>query len=266
MKKIIAALIMSSAVFLGFAARKGLKSHITEVSMGKYDDMEIGNGTLRLRKFMSQELQPKDYTVILYPRRGVAGLHYKKIITEKDRILFDYDARRALISAFESYKAEFDGKKLDRKKSKFEPKYGFARAKIEWGPLQYTSYADPKIGFGYVFVGKSPYFCINVPGTKSDQRIGDVLVEYCGVLLYFTRSQAEDLVKAMEEEVIGAAIESQIVQLPSDDVYESGADYEEASDEAEKTSGKAKKNARKTKKQVKVVEEVEEDNSDYVEN
>lgn len=265
MKRIIAVIVMASAVVLGFAARKGLKSHITEVSMGKYEDVELGNGTLRLKKIMGKELQPKDFTVVLYPRRGVAALQYKKLVAEKDRILFDYDARRALANAFESYKVDFEEKKLDRKKTKFEPKYGFARSRIEWGPLQYTSYADPKIGFGYVFVGKSPYFCINVPGTKSDQKVGDVQVEYGGVLLYFTRSQAEDLVKAMEEESIGAAIESQTVKLPSDDEYDGfDSGYEEASDEV-KPAEKPSKSSRKTKKKVKAVEPVEVDNSDYEE-
>ena len=110
-----------------------------------------------------------------------------------------------------------------------------ARAKIEWGPFQYSSYADPKISMGYVFVGKSPYFCIKIPSTKSNQRKGDTQIEYGGNLLYFTRAQAKDLVDAIAEEEIQSAVQSQMVVLPADDDYDSG-EYEETDLPAEENT------------------------------
>ena len=49
MKKIIAGIILASAVVCGFAAKPRLKDHITEIRLGKYEPAELGTGTMRRR-------------------------------------------------------------------------------------------------------------------------------------------------------------------------------------------------------------------------
>lgn len=230
MKKIIAGIILASVVAMGFAAKNKIKDHVTETKMGKYDDVEIGSGTLRYKALLKQELQAAEVSVMLYPKRGLVGIEFKKGIGHKERVLFDADARKALKEAYEQYIDDYENKKLDKKKTKYERKYGYARVKTEWGPFQYSSYAEPKASFGYIFVGKSPYFALKIPQTKSDQKKGDVVVEYADSLFYFTRSQIKEIVDAMTEEKIGEAIDSLRIDLPTAD------EYEEADDEASDAS------------------------------
>ena len=56
MKKIIAGIILASAVACGFAAKPRLKDHITEIRLGKYEPAELGTGTRRLEKTFGHEL------------------------------------------------------------------------------------------------------------------------------------------------------------------------------------------------------------------
>lgn len=228
------------------AARKAprVKDKIDIVKMGKYDPVELGSGTMRLKKLITSNLEAKDFSVMLYPRQGTTGILYKRT-PNKERLLLDKDGRDAVIKSYQAYLKDFEDKKLDRKKTKFEPAYEYARAKIEWGPVQYSSYADPRIVMGYIFVGKSPYFCINIPNTKSDQKRTDIEVKYGGILIYFTRSQAQDLVTALSEKEIQEALNSFIVELPDDDVYDDDdGDYAEA-DDATPVSQKDKKKSKK---------------------
>ncbi len=217
---------MGLVSFFAFAARSPkVKETITFVNLGDYDDVELGSGTFRQRKLIDNELEAKEFSVMLYPKKGVAGFLYKKGFV-KERLLLDKDARDMIIKSYEQYLEDYKEKKLDRKQKKYKANYYYARAKIEWGPFQYSTYADPKISTGYVFVGKSPYFCVKIPGTKSTQNKGDTPVEYSGNLLYFTRAQAADFINAIQESEIQKAIESQILEAPPEDDYD--GDYEEA--------------------------------------
>ena len=263
MKK-IALLFTAAFLTLAFAtARKipRVKDKIEYVKMGKYDPVELGSGTMRLKKIIANELDAKEFSVMLYPRDGTTGILYRKA-PNKERLLLDKDARDAVTRSYQDYLKDFENKKLDRSKKKFEPAYEYARAKVEWGPLQYSSYADPRIVMGYIFVGKSPYFCIKVPNTQSEQRKGDSPIQYGGNILYFTRSQGQDLVKSLSDEEIREALKSLVIELPDDDEYavigankedeDENGDYAEADDAvpvSKKDKKKTKKASSKSKKE-----------------
>ena len=254
MKKIALLLLTSVLIVSCGTTRKipRVKDKIDYVKMGKYDPVELGSGTMRLKKLVANELEAKEFSVMLYPRDGTVGILYRKM-PNKERLLLDKDARDAVTKSYQEYLKDFENKKLDKSKKKFEPVYEYARAKVEWGPIQYSSYADPRIVMGYMFVGKSPYFCIKVPNTQSDQNKGDSPIQYGGNILYFTRSQGADLVAALSDEEIQEALKSFIVELPDDDEYGSNesdeeddedGDYAEA-DDAAPVSRKDKKKAKK---------------------
>ena len=259
MKKIALLLLTSVLIVSCGTTRKipRVKDKIDTVKMGKYDPVELGSGTMRLKRLVANELEAKEFSVMLYPRDGTAGILYRKM-PNKERLLLDKDARDAVIKSYQEYLKDFEDKRLDKSKKKFEPAYEYARAKVEWGPVQYSSYADPRIVMGYVFVGKSPYFCIKVPNTESDQNKGDTPISYGGNILYFTRSQGQDLVNALSDEEIREALNSFIIELPADDEYGSSdkddenGDYDEADDATpvSKKDKKAKKASSKSKKQV----------------
>lgn len=262
MKK-IALLLLTAVLLVSCGTTRKIprvKDKIDYVKMGKYDPVELGSGTMRLKKLVANELEAKEFSVMLYPRDGTAGILYRKM-PNKERLLLDKDARDAVTKSYQEYLKDFENKKLDKGKKKFEPAYEYARAKVEWGPIQYSSYADPRIVMGYMFVGKSPYFCIKVPNTQSDQNKGDSPIQYGGNILYFTRSQGLDLVTALSDEEIQAALKSLIVELPDDDEYaqigqdnedDEDGDYAEADDAApvsKKDKKKAQKASSKSKKE-----------------
>ncbi|MCQ2242295.1 hypothetical protein [Treponema sp.] len=233
MKKIIATLILAAAFCSGFAAKKGLKDHITETKLGSYDEFETGSGSLKTKKLTGAELNAQDFIVKFNPRKNTASLHYKKLGL-KERLIFDADGRKAFIDAYKAYLADYDAKNLNRKKTKFENAYGQARMRVDWGAFTYNTKAHPKAEFGYIFAGKSPYFAIRVRSIKSEESHDGITPEYSGALLYFNRSQAGDLAEALSEETISNGMASIVNEVANDDDYtEDGAGYGEHSSKNE---------------------------------
>ncbi len=253
-KKILFGFLIAAVVFSLSAKAQRTKKEIDTVRMAKMDPLELGSGTFRMKKVIKNELEVRDFSVMLYPRKGTAAILYKKM-PNKERLSLDADGRRVVIDAFDAYLKDFEEKKLDKRKKKSDSVYGAARAKIEWGPFQYSSYADPKITLGYVFVGNSPYFCIKIPTTESTQNKGDTPIKYGGNVLYFNRTQGADLVKALQDEEIQNALASQIIEAPADDDYDDNGDYEE--------DGNFEKKGKSRRTQTVVDEE--DDSDDYLE-
>lgn len=201
-----------------------LKAEIDTVNLGDFENVELGSGTMRVKRIFSGDLRGIDFSVMLYPRQGTAGVLYRNF-TNRERLLLDSDARRMIVDAYDMYLEDFDAQALDRSQREFVQTYGRARCRIEWG-LTYNYYANPVLEAGYIFVGRSPYFCLKINFTRSDQYLGADApdVHYGGLVMYFTRAQALDLVDAIKEEQIQDAVAGAV--LPPDDVYE--GDYVEA--------------------------------------
>lgn len=268
MKKIIAAFVLAAVALAGASAKKSVKDRIYEEKIGKFKELDIDEGTFRIKKTFGSQLLATEYAVKLYSEDGTLGIAYKTDLASKESLRFDKDARDALRKAAEQYFQDYDGKKLSRGK-KFNNAYGVARSKIVWKMLSDRAVAHPKIQFGYIFVGKSVYFAIKVPQTVAEEKKGDIVVQYVGNIYYFTRSQLKEVLAAMEESQIGNALASLTVDLPEDDDYEYSEDdggqsveeYDEASDVDEKQAKKEKKN----KKAKKVKEEKADETADYAE-
>lgn len=268
MKKIaaflIAAVSISAAVWAGASK---IPAKIMTYDMGKYKEAELGSGKLRIKKMLKGDLEVKDFQVMMYPRRGIVGLCYKPAFG-KERMLMDAQARKVIRDAYDQYLQDYSEKKLDRKRTKFVKCYGVARTMVEWGPMQYSAYADPRLEIGYMFVGKSPYFVLKLCHCDSDQKKGDVAIKYAGMYLYFTRDQMKDFIDAIQEDVVALSVESQkvsVYEALNDDAYgEDDGDYVESPDEATTISTKSKGKKSKAKKAAEA-EPAEDENADYAE-
>ncbi len=268
MKKIaaflIAALSISAAVWAGPSK---IPAKISTYDMGKYSEVELGSGKVRIKKMLKGDLEIKDFQVMMYPRRGVVGLCYKPAFG-KERMLMDSQAREVIRVAYEQYLQDYSEKKLDRKRTKFVKCYGVARTMVEWGPMQYSSYADPRLEIGYMFVGKSPYFVLKLCHCDSDQKKGDVAIKYGGMYLYFTRDQMKDFIDAIQEDVISLAIEKQkttALETLTGDSYDDDGDYEESPDDVTTISTSKSKDRKSKAQKTAPAEPVEDENADYAE-
>lgn len=232
MKKIFALIVLVAAFCSAFAAKNRMKDHITETKLGSYDEFEIGSGSLKTKKAIGAGLGSQDFIVNFNPRKNTASLHYKKL-GMKERLIFDMDGRKSFIEAYNAYLADYDAKKLNRKKTKFENAYGQARMRVDWGAFTYNMNAHPKAEFGYLFAGKSPYFAIRVRSIKSEESHDGITPEYSGALLYFNRSQAGDLAEALSEKTISETMQSLLAPKEASDDYVEESNYIEDDSESE---------------------------------
>lgn len=216
-KTILSAICLSACIYLMACSSTSvegetLKQEISSVKLGDFDEVELGAGTLYLKNVFSASLQRKDFSVMLYPDNGTAGILYKTTLTRL-RLALDEDARNKITNAYNTYLKDYDEKKLDRKQTKFKAVYGSARARFAWGSMSYTYYGNPKISMGYIFAGKSPYFCIMIPATEAVKNESSYLtIRNGGDILYFTRAQAGDLIKAISDDEIQDAINTYYIE------------------------------------------------------
>lgn len=228
MKKSILKIVAVGFAALSFVAcsNNKLKDQVEIVKIGKFEPVELSSGTMRMPKELTSGLADVDFTVFLNPKNGCSELRYKYNMS-KFKLLFDREGREKVCLAAETYLKDYEAKALDRNRTKPSDMYGVIRSRIEWGPFQYSANADPRVTFSYVFVGKSPYFCIRIPMTESSETKGDLRVKFPGTKLYFTRAQLKDLVEGMKEENFRrVAAENTTVSSSKADDYDGG--YEEA--------------------------------------
>ena len=110
----------------------------------------------------------------------------------------DAAAQEALAQAAKKYNEQFERRALSRNKKASASCYGTVRAYLEWGSSRkfMERGAPAKIKLGYVFIGKSPYFCASVPCAQSERSPQNpALAKSESPRLLFTRAQLAALVK-----------------------------------------------------------------------
>ena len=116
--------------------------------------------------YFGKKIQQEDADIYYFSDDDEVGIAFDN---KKSKILlFPEDARAELKKAFKQYEEEFESKQLINKKRKTSAKYGKIKANYTVGQLLWDVNFQPNITCGYVFVGKSPYFLIEIPETESN--------------------------------------------------------------------------------------------------
>ena len=219
MNKRLSVFFLLGIFSMAFAREKNIKNHVTETRLGGFDEIELVTSSLNIKKFANNKLNQEEYTVLLVPRKGTVALKYKRLGL-KEKLTLDADARVSLSESYRSYLSDYEEKKLDRSKKKFEAKYSKARVRMDWGAFTYNSNVETIAEYGYMFVGKSPYFAIHIKSAKSEESKSDITPEYSGSILFFTRSQLKTLVESISEENISNTLSNLTNESLNEDDYE----------------------------------------------
>jgi hypothetical protein len=166
------------------------------------EPVSAGTISVQFDKFLSSKLNKAEVGVIFHPRLNAVSLEFRYEYVNY-RQFWDEAARRQFAEALESYKVDYDARKLLTTYNKTRRAYGKLKGWTEWESHKYTKThtSYPVIELGYRFRDNSPYFSTFMRSAREEDSTGvhSGLVESQQIPMYFVRSQADELVKLFDQ-------------------------------------------------------------------
>jgi hypothetical protein len=154
-----------------------------------------------LDKTFSSKLNNMKIEVVFYPRLNSVALEFRRDLLQY-RQFWDEDARRQFAAALEVYKGDYAAKLFIDKHRKTRAVYGKVNGQVEWETHKYsrTRVAFPVIELGYRFRDRMPFYATFMPSTREVAETGETGQEESQqISMYFTRAQANELVKLFDQ-------------------------------------------------------------------
>ena len=190
----------------------------TNFFTGGQQDIEI-DMTRVFQKTAFGTLKEEDALCIYNIETGLAGFAawyrggmYHVLLGKAGRALFQ--------EAVNQYLDDFENKRLDRKGNRTKI-YGEYPVSLQWGSFatMIGNRAQSRVQFGYEFKDGSPYFLLSVPSAENEEyKSGRSKIEASATLrFYFTKAMTSQMMNALAEEKIEAAIEPYMQRVQSKD-------------------------------------------------
>jgi hypothetical protein len=168
------------------------------------DPVSAGSVEIVFEKLFSSKLSKVEVEVIFHPRLNSVALDFRYELI-RYRQFWDLTARLQFAAALERYKEDYEARKLGTQYRKTKAAYGRTRCRIEWETFKFskTYIAQPVIELGYRFKENSPFFATHMRSAKEENPPGDSsTMESRQINMYYTRAQADELVKLFDQEYL----------------------------------------------------------------
>jgi len=211
MKLLLKTILVSTAVFfiLGCNTTTDYAKKYPAM-VANADPVSAGTIEAEFDKLFSSKLEKNDVEVVFYPRLNAVALEFRYELI-RYRQFWDEAARQQFTAALELYKEDYAARKLIDRYKKTRAVYGKVKGKIEWETFKYaqtrTSY--PAIELGYRFRGEAPFFVTLMRSAREamENKDDSQQLDSAQISIYFTRAQADDLVKLFDQSYLMALLE-----------------------------------------------------------
>ena len=184
--------------------------------------IEVGFDRMGLSR--SGKLNKVEVEVIFYPRLNSAALEFR-YETVKYRQFWDATGRVQFANALERYKQDRAARVLIQKYNKTRAVYGKVKGRAEWETFRFSKVriSHPVIELGYRFRGETPLFTTLMRSAKEEDTGSSENMESRQITMYFTRAQADELVKLFNQEYLMGLLpvnnKEPVPAIPADDGY-----------------------------------------------
>ncbi|MCL2127744.1 MAG: hypothetical protein FWH38_05775 [Treponema sp.] len=232
MKKLYAAIVAAALLFLVLSCAGVDPAKKYPNMVADADPISAGTIEAEFDRLFSSKLNKLTIETIFYPRYNAVCLEFRHELI-RYRQYWDENNRISFAQALERYKADYDARTLIDRYRKTRAAYGKVKGRAEWETFKFsqTHLVFPVIEIGYRFRGETPFFATLMRSTKEENSMnGDSsnLSESQQINMYFTRAQAEDLVKLFDQAYLMGLLNnigSQPQYLPPDtDTYKEYGD------------------------------------------
>ena len=174
------------------------------------DPVSAGTAEAEFDRLFSSKLDKTEIEVVFYPRLNAVALEFKYELI-RCRQFWNEAARRQFAAALEIYKADYAAQNLKNQYKKTRAVYGKVKGRTEWETFKYgkTRVAYPDIELGYRFAGETPFFTTFMQSAKQENDNTDDSQQLNSqqINMYFTRAQADNLVKLFDQSYLMALLE-----------------------------------------------------------
>jgi len=169
------------------------------------DPVSAGTISVQFGKFFSSSLKKVEVEVFFYPRYNAAVLEFRYELI-RYRQFWDLESREQFTKALELYKVDYAARNLVDKYRKTRGIYGKSKIRVEWEAFKFakTRVANPTVEIGYRFREKLPFFAILMRSAAEEPTDGDNSPrgESSQISIFFTRAQADELVKLFNQDYL----------------------------------------------------------------
>jgi hypothetical protein len=168
------------------------------------DPVSAGSVEIMLERPFSTKLNKIEAEVLFYPRLNSVALEFKYDLI-LHRQFWDTTGRQQFAAALEQDKEDYAARSLQTQYRRTRAVYGKTRGRVEWEVFSFLkkiNSAQPVIEIGYRFMEGSPFFATLMRSEKEDKTIGDNPLESQQINMYFTRAQADELVRLFDSEYL----------------------------------------------------------------
>jgi hypothetical protein len=166
------------------------------------DPVSAGAIEAQFERMFSSKLHKTDVEVIFHPRLNAVSLEFKYEFVSY-RQFWDAAGRQQFAAALELYKADYEARNLVDRYRRTRAVYGKTKGWVEWEAFKFTAThrAYPTIEFGYRFKSDAPFFTTHMRRTKeeADPSMSSPNGESTQITMYFTRAQADELVRIFDQ-------------------------------------------------------------------
>jgi len=210
---------LSAAVFAGIVIVLSISCGSVDLAR-KYpnmvadaDPVSAGSFTTQFDKFFSSQMNTAVVEVIFHPRLNSTALVFRyQAVTYRQ--FWDENGRRRFTEALEWYKTDYAERNLSNKYRQTRAIYGKINGRLEWESfkLAKTRISSPVIEIGYRFRrvndNDMPFLTVLMRSAKEQADMGDSsnLVDSQQISMYFTRAQADELVKLFDQSYLLALV------------------------------------------------------------
>ena len=200
MKHLFAA-VLSSTVLLLLLSCKSVDINKKYPNMvADADPVSAGIIEAEFDRLFSSKLNKLEIEVIFYPRLNATVLEFRYEFV-RYRQFWDEVSRKQFANALELYKEDYAARKLVNRYNKSRSVYGKVKGRVEWETFKFskTHVSNPTIEMGYRFREERPYFTTLMRSAREEDISSDSPMDSQQINMYFTRAQAEDLVKLFDQ-------------------------------------------------------------------
>ncbi|MCL2271006.1 MAG: hypothetical protein FWC24_06660 [Treponema sp.] len=212
--KLLLTNILAAAVFVMLSCGTVDNSRKYPNMVADADPISAGTIEAQIDRFFSANLNKIVIEVIFYPRLNSVALEFRhEFITYRQ--FWDLLGRQQFASALELYKKDYAERNLTGKHRKTRSVYGKVKGRAEWESFQFaaTHLAYPVIELGYRFKMDAPFFVTFMRSTKEEAMSGSdssTRGESQQISMYFTRSQADELVKLFDQAFLMGLLDNRL--------------------------------------------------------
>jgi len=177
------------------------------------DPFSVGVFEAQFDRFFSSKVNKVEVEAIFHPRLNSVSLEFKFELM-KYRQFWDEAARKQFAASLELYKRDYEDMKLIDNYRKTRSVYGRIKSRLEWEAFKFTKtrISYPNIEIGYRFKEKTPFFTTLMRSAKEEMGSGDntTPMDSQAISMYFTRAQADELVKLFDQAYLIGLLETKI--------------------------------------------------------